>query len=89
MIFSSAVSVDGSNFAFLQIGDVDAERVERLLGEILLPEADERHVESRRVESRNHPREQALHAVHARSFPAEMIADLQDVDLSHAFSVHR
>ena len=36
----------------------------------------------RRVEARNHPGEQALDAVHARPFPARVIADLQDVELA-------
>ena len=61
---------------FVQIGDVDAERVERFFGQVLLSEAHERHVKTRRIEARNHPCKQALDAVHARPFPAEMIADL-------------
>ena len=35
------------------------------------------------VEARDHPGEQPLHAVHPRAFPAEVIADLQDVQFPH------
>ena len=34
------------------------------------------------IEAGDHPREQALDAVHARPFPAEVIADLKDVELA-------
>ena len=80
--FSSAGSVAGSNLDRCEVGDVDAERFERVFGQILLAQADQRDVEPRRVEARNHPREQPLDAVHARSFPAEVIADVDDVETS-------
>ena len=63
----------------VQVLDVDAEAVERLLGQVLLSQADQRDVEAGRVEPRDHPREQALDAVHARAFPPQVIAHLQDV----------
>ncbi len=63
--------------AFVQIRDVDAEGVERFLRQVLLAQADERDVEAGGIEPGNHPGEQTLHAVHARAFPAEMIADLE------------
>ena len=72
----------------VQIRDVDADRLERFLRQVLLPQADERHVVALRVEARNHPGEEPLDAVHPRSFPAEVIADLQDVQL-HRFSTAR
>ena len=39
----------------VQVRDVDAERFERFLREILLPQADERDIEALAVETRNHP----------------------------------
>ena len=69
----------GSNLCRAMIGDVDAELLERVFGQILPAQADQRDVEARLVEARNHPREQALHAVHARPLPAEVIADVDDV----------
>ena len=72
----------GIELGLVQVGDVDAERLERFLRQVLLPQADERDVEARLVEARDHPREQPLHPVHARPFPAEVIADLQDVELA-------
>src|SRR5204863_6038233 len=35
-----------------------------------------------RIEARDHPAEEPLDAVHARPLPAEVIADLEDVQLS-------
>ena len=69
-------------FRSLQVGDVDALRLERLFREVLLAQTDERDAETVGVEARNHPAEQALDAVHPRSFPAEVIADLQHVQQS-------
>ena len=83
MIFKQRGQRRRIELRLVQIGDVDAERVERFFGEILLAQADERHVESCGIEARNHPREQPLHAVHARPFPSEVIADLQNANLVH------
>src|SRR4029453_9693172 len=58
--------------------DVDAQRVERLFREVLLAQADERDFESFAIEARDHPGKQPLPAVHPRSFPPEVIADLQN-----------
>src|SRR5688500_1128861 len=66
-----------------QIRDVDAEFFERVGGKIFPAQADQRHVEAAVVESRNHPREQTLDAVHARSFPPEVNADVNDVQAAH------
>ena len=66
----------------LQVGDVDAQLLQRLLREVFLAKAHERHVEPFAIEPRDHPREQALDAVHPRSFPAKVIADLQHVERS-------
>jgi hypothetical protein len=57
--------------------------------EILLPQADERHVEAARVEARDHPREQPLHAVHARPFPPQVVADVDDVQRALGMGVRR
>ena len=76
----------GIELRLVQIRDVDAERVERFLRQILLAQADERDVEARGIEARNHPGEQALDAVHARPFPSEVIADLQNANLVHALA---
>ena len=46
-------------------------------------QADQRDVEPRSVEARNHPREQPLDPVHAGAGPAEVIADVDDVQLAH------
>jgi hypothetical protein len=70
----------GIEFRFMQVGDIDARRFQGLLGKVLLPQADERHVELLRVETRDHPCEKPLHSVDPRSFPAEMIANLKDVE---------
>ena len=66
----------------LQVGDVDAQLLQRLLREVFLAKAHERDVEPFAIEPRDHPREQALDAVHPRSFPAKVIADLQHVERS-------
>jgi hypothetical protein len=63
----------------LEVGDVDTERVERLLRKVALAQAHERDREARRVEARDHPGEQPLDAVHARAFPAQVVADVEDV----------
>ncbi len=65
------------------VGDVDAKLLERLLRQILPAQADERHVVARAIEARNHPREQPLDAVHPRSLPAEMVADVDHVQRTH------
>jgi hypothetical protein len=54
----------GIELRFVQVRDVDAERLERLFRQILLAQADERHVVARPVEARDHPREEPLDAVH-------------------------
>ncbi len=46
------------------------------------PQADQRDVVARRIEARDHPAEQPLDAVHPRPLPAEVIADLQHVQLA-------
>ena len=84
MTLSSARQRRRIELRFVQVGDVDAERLERLFRQVLLPQADQRHVVARRVEPRDHPGEEPLHAVHARALPAEVIADLQDVQLATA-----
>ena len=66
----------------LEIRDVDAQRVERLFREVLFPQADQRDAEAVAIEPRNHPAEQALDAVHPRPFPAEVVADLENVQRS-------
>src|SRR4029453_10425680 len=63
----------------VQVFDVDAERVERLFRQVLLTQADQRDVEAAAIEARNHPREEPLHAVQPRAFPAEVIAHLEHV----------
>ncbi len=75
--------------AALEVGDVDAQLLERFLGEVFLAQADERDAEPLAVEARNHPAEQPLDAVHPRSLPAEVIADLQDVQRALADFRHR
>ena len=72
--------------AALEIGDVDAERVERFFRQVLLAKADERDVEPVAIEARDHPAEQPLDAVHPRPLPSEVVADLQHVQRSHAAS---
>jgi hypothetical protein len=69
----------GIELGSVQILDIDPERVERLFGEISLAQADERDVEAGPVEAWDHPREQAFDAVHARPFPPQVIAHLEDV----------
>ena len=64
----------------VHIRDVDPQFVERIVREVALAQADERHVEPRAIEARNHPREEALDAVHARPGPTEVIADMNDVE---------
>jgi hypothetical protein len=73
----------------LQVGDVDPLRLERLFRQIFLAQTDERDAETVGVEARNHPAEQALDAVHPRSFPAEVIADLQHVQQSWTHCVEK
>ena len=89
MTFSSAGSVAGSNFDLCRYvmsmpsdSSVSSERsfLRRLTSETLKRVA---------IEPRNHPREQPLDAVHPRPFPAEVIADLQDVQLPSALSPQR
>src|SRR5262249_51900030 len=63
----------------IQIRDVDTERVERFLGEVLLTEADERNPEAIAIEARNHPAEEPFDSVHPRPLPPEVVAHLQDV----------
>ena len=63
----------------MQVGDVDAELVERVRRQVALAQADERNVEPLAVEARDHPREQPLDAVHARTGPPEVVADVDDV----------
>ena len=58
-------------------------RLERLLRQVLLAQAHQGDVEPGRIEAGNHPAEEPLHAVHAGAFPAEVIADLQDVEFPH------
>src|SRR5204862_240100 len=62
-----------------EIGDVDAEGLQRLFREVAFAEADERDAETRRIESRDHPAEQTLDPVHPGALPAEVIADLEHV----------
>ena len=76
-------------FRPVQVGDVHALRLERLLREVLPAEADQRHLEPVGVEPRDHPAEQALDAVHPRPFPAEVIADLQHVQRAMAHFVEK
>ena len=64
----------------MHVGDVDPELVERVVREIALAQADERDLEAGRVEAGDHPREEALDAVHARPGPAQVIADMDDVE---------
>ena len=73
-----------------EIGDVDPEGVQGFFREILLPQADQGHVEARPVEAGDHPAEQSFDAVHARPFPPEVVADLQDVERSigHEWSLY-
>jgi hypothetical protein len=66
-----------------QVGYVDTELLQRILGQIFPAQADQRHLEAAAVEARNHPCEKAFDAVHARSLPAEVIADVHDVQLLH------
>ena len=63
----------------LQIPDVDAERLERFFGEIFLSQAQQGDVKTVGVESREHPTEETFDAVHPRSFPPKVIADLEHV----------
>jgi hypothetical protein len=74
--FSSAVSVAGSNFdlwRYVMSTPIDSSVSS---DEVLLAEADSDTLYAR-GRSADHPREQPLDAVHPRSLPAEVIADLQ------------
>ena len=64
----------------LEIRDVDAEGLERLFRQIASSQAEQLHGEACRIEARDHPAEESLDPMHARSLPAEVIADLQDVE---------
>ena len=64
----------------VHVGHVDPQLVERIVREVALTQADERHGEPGTIEPRNHPREEALDAVHARPGPPEVIADMNDVE---------
>ncbi len=65
-----------------EVGDVDAELLERVVRQVLLPQTDERGREARRVEARHHPGEQPLDPVHAGSGPPEVVAHMHDVQLA-------
>ena len=62
-----------------QIGDVDPPRFQRVLGRIRLAKTDQRYVEMIPIKAGNHPGEQTLHTVHPRAWPAQVVADLDDV----------
>ena len=87
MIFRSAGSVAGSNFDLcryvMSMPSASSVSSERSFLRRLTSETSKRVG----IEARDHPREQPLHAVHARSFPSEVIADLQNADLIQAGSV--
>src|SRR4029079_4991477 len=72
----------------VQVLDVDAHRLERLLRKILFAQDDQRDVVAFAIEAGDHPAEEPLDAVHPRAFPAEVIAHLKDVQpfLAHAFT---
>jgi predicted nucleic acid-binding Zn ribbon protein len=61
----------------VEVADVNAKRIERLFRQVPLPQADKRHLEALRIEARDHPRKEALDAVHARSLPAKVVANLE------------
>ena len=71
-------------FRSVQICNLDAKTVECLFGEILPAEADQRHAEAIPIEAGDHPAKQALYAVHPRALPAQMVADLENVQYSAA-----
>ncbi len=74
---------------FVKVRDVDAKRVQRFLGQISFPQADQGDVEAAGIEPWDHPRKQPLDAVHARPFPAQVIAHLQHVQFArHALRGH-
>src|SRR3712207_9276839 len=60
-----------------------AELLQCVFRQILAAQADQRHVEAALVESRDHPGEETLHAVHSRAFPSKVVADVNDVQTCH------
>jgi len=73
-------------FRPLHVGNIDAQRLERLLREILFAQAYEGYVELLAIEAGDHPAEQPFDPVHTGAFPAEVVADLENVQ-SAAHSV--
>ena len=68
--------------------DRDSQRLEGVWGGVWLAQADQRHVEQRLIEARDHPGEQPLYTVNARPCPTQVIADLNDVQAA-AHSIPR
>ena len=73
----------GVELVTAQIRDVDAELLERVVRQVLPAQTHERCRHARAIEARHHPGEEPFHPVHAGAGPAQVVADVHDVERAH------